>query len=114
MATIASINGALPGPFAAAPTVLTADDIITFDPLRKQVLVLRNGTAGSLTATVDGSDGGTVNVPGLGSVNVAAGLAIVVPAASTRMVVLSTISAYCAGVVHITGGAGLEATVINL
>lgn len=114
MATIASVNGALPGAFAAAPTVLTASDIITFEPLRKQLLILRNGTAGSLTATIDGADGTTVNVAGLGSVNVSAGLPVVVPAASTRMVVLGTISAYLAGVVTITGAAGLEATVVNL
>lgn len=114
MATIVSTNGAGQGPFAAVPATLTANDIITFEPLRKQLLILRNGTAGSLTATIDGADGTTVNVAGIGSVSVAAGLPIVVPAGTTRMVVLSTISAYLAGVVTIAGAAGLEATVVNL
>lgn len=114
MAAIASVNGAQLGAFAASPTVLTADDTITYNQGRKQLLLLRNSTAGALTATIDGSEATSVAVAGLGSVSVAAGLAVAVPANSTRAVVLGTVSAYCKGVVHLLGGAGLEATLIDL
>lgn len=114
MAAIASINARQQGAFAAAPTVLSADDTITYDKSRSQLLVLRNPTGGALTATVDGAGAGTVTVPGLGSVNVAAGYAVPVPAGATRVLKLSTISAYCVGVVHLVGGAGLEATILDL
>ncbi len=92
MATISSINAAQLGAFVAAITTLSADDIIT----------------------VDGSDGTTVNFPGAPGVSVAAGYAIAVPAGESRAVVLSTISAYCKGVVHLTGAATLKAQLFNL
>lgn len=114
MAAIASIEGSVSGPFTATGTVLGADDTISYDAKRKQLLVLTNTTGGALTATLDGAAGTSVAVPGVGSVSVAAGLAIAVPAGQSRAVVLSTVSAYCQGVVHLTGGAGLTAQLINL
>lgn len=114
MAAIASINAQQKGAFAAAISTLTADDTITFNPAKKQLLVLTNTTGGALTATVDGADGTSVAVAGLGNVSVAAGLAVPVPAGESRAAVLSTISAYCKGVVHLTGGAGLKAQLFDL
>lgn len=114
MAAIASIEGSVQGAFISTGTVLSADDTITFDAKRRQLLVLTNTTGGTLTATVDGAAGTSVAVPGLGSVSVAAGLAIAVPAGQSRAVQLSTISAYCRGVVHLLGGAGLTAQLFNL
>lgn len=116
MAAIASINAQQTGSFVAALTTLSADDTITIASGKKQLLVLRNPTGGSLTATIDGDGGTTVNAAqlGLGTVSVASGYAIVVPASESRAVVLSTISAYCQGVVHITGGAGLVAQLFDI
>lgn len=114
MAAITSINAQQVGAFAAAITTLSADDTITFDPTKKQLLVLRNTTAGSLTVTLDGADGTTVVVPGIGSVSVAAGLPIVVGIGLSVAVVLSTVSAYCQGVVHLTGASGLTAQLFDL
>lgn len=114
MAAITSIDASQVGPFAAAITTLSADDTITFTPTKKQLLVLTNTTGGSLTATIDGSTGTTVSVAGIGSVDVSAGKAIAVPAGESRAVVLSTISAYCSGVVHITGAATLKAQLFDL
>lgn len=114
MAAIASIEGAVVGSFTATGTVLSADDTITFDAKRRQLLVLTNTTAGELTATLDGAAGTTVSATGIGSVSVAAGLAIVVPAGASKAVVLSTVAHYCQGVVHLTGGTGLTAQLINL
>lgn len=114
MAAISSIDAAQAGSFAAAISTLSADDTITIAPGKKQLLVLRNTTGGSLTATIDGSTGTTVTKPGLGVVNVAAGYAIVVGAGLSVAVVLSTISDYCQGVVHITGAATLTAQLFDL
>jgi hypothetical protein len=114
MAAIASINARQSGAFTAALTTLGADDTITFDTTKKQLLVLRNPTGGSLTATIDGDGGTTVTAPGLGSVSVTGGLAIAVPASESRAVVLGSVSAYCQGVVHVTGGAGLVAQLFDL
>lgn len=114
MAAIASIEGAVNGAFTANQVTLTADDTITFDAKRRQLLVLTNNTAGALTATIDGDAGTTVQATGVGAVSVAAGYAIAVAVGESKAVILSSISAYCQGVVHITGAAGLKAQLINL
>lgn len=113
MAAIASINAGQTGAFAAAISTLTADDTITYNASKKQLLVLTNNTGGSLTATLGGDGGTTVTVPGIGSVDVSAGKAIVVGAGLSVAVVLGTVSAYCKGVVHLTGGTGLKAQVFD-
>lgn len=114
MAAITSIDASQQGSFAAAISTLSADDTITIVPGKKQLLVLRNTTGGSLTCTIDGSTGTTVNVAGLGAVDVSAGKAIVVAAGLSVAVVLSTISLYCQGVVHLTGAATLTAQLFDL
>ena len=114
MTAIASINAAQLGSFAAAITTLSADDTITIAPGKKQLLVLRNTTGGSLTCTVDGAAGTTMNFPGAPGISVAGGYAIVVGAGLSVAVVLSTISAYCQGVVHLTGAATLTAQLFDL
>ncbi len=113
MAAITSIDATQIGSFAAAITTLSADDTITFNSRKKQLLVLRNTTGGSLTCTIDGSTGTTVSVSGVGSVDVSAGKAIVVAAGTSVAVVLGTISAYCSGVVHLTGAATLTAQLFD-
>jgi hypothetical protein len=113
MAAITSINAAQVGAFAAAIATLTSDDTITFNSQKKQLLVLTNNTGGALTATLDGDGGTTVQVPGLGSVSVASGLAIAVPAGESRAVVLATVKHYCKGVVHLLGGTGLKAQLFD-
>lgn len=113
MAAITSTNAGQSGAFAAAISTLSADDTITFNASKKQLLVLTNTTGGSLTATIDGDGGTTVSVPGIGAVDVSAGKAIVVGAGLSVAVVLGTLSAYCKGVVHITGAATLKAQLFD-
>lgn len=114
MAAITAINANQVGAFIAAISTLSADDTITVDAGKKQLLVLTNTTGGALTCTIDGDGGTSVSVPGLGTVSVAAGLAIAVPAGESRAVVLSTIRHYCQGVVHLLGAATLKAQLFNL
>ena len=113
MAAIASIASAA-GAFAANEATLAASDTITINSAKLQLAVFRNGTAGSLTATIDGDGGTTVTVPGLGVVSVAAGYAVVVPAGETRAVILGSVSAYCQGIVTISGAATMKFTLFDL
>ena len=114
MADITAIDATQKGAFASAITTLSADDTITFGSKRQQLLVLRNTTGGSLTCTIDGDGGTTVSVPGLGTVSVASGLAIVVAAGQSQAVVLGSVRHYCQGVVHLLGAANLTAQLFNL
>lgn len=114
MAAITSVDAVQIGSFTADEQTLSADDTITIDARKKQLLLLRNPTGGSLTCTIDGDGGTTVSVPGLGVINTAAGYAIVVPAAGTRAVFLGTINEYCKGVVHLLGAATMKATLLNI
>jgi hypothetical protein len=114
MAAISSIEANVVGDFSAPLTTLSASDTITFSANRKQLLVVRNPTGGSLTLKIDGDAGTTVSVPGLGSVSVAGGYDIVIGAGLSRAVVLSSISSYCQGVVTLTGAATCVAQLFNL
>lgn len=100
--------------FAAPLTTLTASDTITFDPTRRQLLVVRNPTAGPLTLNIDGAAGTSVSVAGLGTVSVAGGYGITVGAGLSRAVVLSSISSYCQGVVTLTGAALCVVQLFNI
>lgn len=109
MALLAPINASQTGSFTSALTTLTAADTLTFDTKKRQLLVLRNPTGGSLTLKIDGDGGTSVPVDGLGSVSVASGFDIVVPAGESRAVVLNSIRHYCQGVVNLTGASGMVA-----
>jgi hypothetical protein len=115
MAAIASLTPpAAGGSFAAAISTLTSSDTITFNAGKKQLLVLRNPTGGSLTLKIDGDGGTTVAVNGIGPVSVSGGYDIVVGAGLSVAVVLGTIKHYCKGVVTLTGASGMMAQLFNL
>jgi hypothetical protein len=114
MAAIASIAVVNTGSAAAALTTLGADDTITRNTRKIQLLVLRNPTGGSLTVTIDGDGGTTVAVQGIGSVSVAGGYAIVVAAGASAYVLLSAVDAYTKGVVHLLGAAGMVAQLFDI
>lgn len=114
MAAISAIDARQAGSFAAALTVLTSSDTLTFDPRFKQLLVIRNPTGGSLTLNIDGDGNTTVIKPGVGAVNVSGGYNIVVGAGLSVAVVLSSISDYCGGVVTLTGAASCVVQLFNI
>lgn len=114
MAAIASITAVNTGSFAAAISTLSADDTITRTRSKKQLVVFRNTTGGSLTATIDGDGGTTVTKPGIGTVTVSGGYAVVVAAGLSVAVLLDSIDDYTKGVVHITGASGLTVQVFDI
>lgn len=113
MAAITAIPVSQTDFFASAVTTLSSSDTLTYDPSKKQLLVLRNTTAGSLTLTIDGDAGTSVGVPGVGSVSVSSGVNVTVGAGASKSVMLSSISAYLQGVVTLTGASGMTAQLFN-
>lgn len=111
MAVITSTNFASEtGPVTIARTTLSASDTLVYVPGSGQVLFLYNPTAGALTATVQGSGATAISPPGYGgTISVAAGKAIVVPANTTVAVQLDDISAYLVGNITVNGAATLVA-----
>lgn len=116
MAAITSISVVRTGDFSAPLTTLGSSDTLTYDSRKTQLLVLRNPTGGSLTVTIDGDGGTTVDGSGLGvgAVTVSGGYAIAVGAGLSRAVVLRSISAYCQGVVTLSGASGMIAQLFDI
>jgi len=102
------------GARAVALTTLTTSDTFVYLPAQGQILTLRNATVGALTPTIDGADGTTVPVAGIGLVNVAPGLVLASIAAGTAVAIpLDSVSAYLQGVITVTGGLGIVATLTS-
>lgn len=114
MATIAATNMQGSGVRTVTETTLTASDTFTFNAGSNPILVLRNGTGGSLTVTIDGSGGTTVPVAGLGNVDVSSGYSTgSIAAGVVKAIPLNTISAYLQGTIAVTGGTGILATLLE-
>ena len=91
-------------------TSLSVSDTLVYTAGSKQTLVLFNTTASLVTATIIGSAATTISPAGYGgTISVAAGKPISVPASSTVMVGLDDMSSFLQGTVSITGGVGLTA-----
>jgi hypothetical protein len=114
MATIAATLMTGSGQRALVETTLGASNDFTYAPGGGQVLILRNATAGALTPVIDGADGTTIPVAGIGNVDVSAGYSVgSIAAGGVRAIPLDTISAYLQGVIDITGATGIVASLLN-
>lgn len=114
MAAIAATSMTGQGARTVTRTTLSSSDTFTYNASRNPVLILDNVTAGALTPNIDGAGGTTVPVSGLGSVSVASGLTLASIAAGACVAIpLSTISAYLQGVITVTGGTGIKATLLE-
>lgn len=115
MAAIPSTSTQQQGDFVVAKITLGASDTLTYTQNSGQYLVLENTTGSPITATIDGSGGATVPIPGTGATfDVSTGKAVVVAAGTIRAVKLDTISAYLQGTVAVTGGTGLTAYILTV
>jgi hypothetical protein len=114
MATIAptSVQGA--GVRNVTRTTLTAADTFTYNSAKNAVLILDNVTAGALTVNIDGASGTTVAVAGIGDVSVASGYSTGSIAAGACVAIpLDSIYLFLQGVIAVTGGTGIKATLIE-
>jgi hypothetical protein len=112
MALIASNSLNVVAPVTIVKTTLSAADTLSYSPSKLQTLFLRNTTASPVTVTIDG-DGATNFAPGgIGkTIDLSAGLAVVVPASGLVAVQLRQIARYLSGTVAVTGGVGVDAWV---
>ena len=114
MAAIAATAMTGAGSRVVTRTTLGASDTFTFNASRNPVLILDNVTGGALTPNIDGAGGSTVPVKGVGSVSVAAGLTLASIAAGAVVAIpLNSIDAYLKGVITVTGGTGIKATLLE-
>lgn len=114
MATIVATSMQGAGKRAVTVTTMTASDTFTYNPGQGQILILRNGTAGALTPIIDGAGATTIPVQGIGSVDVSTGYSVGAIAAGAQVAIpLDTIRAYLVGVIAITGGTGLSASLLE-
>jgi len=106
------------GVTTASRNTLSASDTFTYVPNTNQVLELHNLTGGSLTAVIKGSaPSAAYSIPGAGAttVDLSAGLSVVVAASASKFVALDTIAAYLAGTgaCTVTGAATLTAILLQ-
>lgn len=103
--------------FSGTMTEVTLNGTDTFDYQagQKQILILRNPTAGAIVPTIVGA-GASASAPTdtYGAINLSAGLAIAsIAAGAIRAITLDSLPAYLVGACSITGGTGLVASIIK-
>lgn len=102
-----------PGQRTLTETTLNGSDSFTYSP--GDILLLRNPTGGAISPTIVGSLASTAYpAPGIGSVNLSAGLAVgSIAAGAARAIPLDSISGYLAGTISITSGSTLVAALLR-
>lgn len=95
----------------------SASDTLSWVDGNNTTLILNNTTGGSLTAVIKGT-APSATYPVIGTsttVDLSAGLSVVIAAGATKMLNLDKVKAYLAGtgVVTISGAATLSITVLN-
>lgn len=114
MAAITSTSMGGSGARVVTRTTLGSSDTFTYNAHTNPILILDNVTGGALTPNIDGAGGSTVPVKGVGSVSVASGLTLASIASGACVAIpLSSISAYLQGVITVTGGSGIKATLLE-
>jgi hypothetical protein len=116
MATITATNLVdLTAAAAVSQTTLTGtDDLFTFSAGSRNILILENGTGGSLSPVLSGTGATIVKVPGLGIVDVSSGTDVfgAIADGTSKAFLINTVKDYLAASVEITGGTGLVATLL--
>lgn len=114
MPAITATNMVGVGAKALTETTLDGSDSFTFNEYKNPILTFRNPTAGALTPVIDGDGGSTVNVQGLGVIDVSGGYSVgSIAIGGSKVVRVNTIKEHCQGTIAITGGTGLVATLME-
>ena len=115
MATIVATNAKASGVIVTTDTTLTGtSDTFVYRSGVNQTLILRNATGGALSPVIDGAGGTTVEVEGIGIINVSAGLTVgSIAAGASRTIRTDSVYQYLQGTIAITGGTGLVATLLE-
>jgi hypothetical protein len=115
MTTITETVGTGLGAVALTLSTLNGTaDTFTYRQGTGQILTLRNPTGAPISPVIDGDGGTTVAQQGLGNVSVASGFAVGSIAAGAAVAIpLDTIYQYLKGVIAITSGSGLVASLLR-
>ena len=114
MATIAATDMRGYGEKAVTVTTLTASDTFTYNSGKRPVLILNNVTAGALTVNIDGDGASTVSVAGAGSFDISTGYDTgSIAAGDVVAIPLDSIRQYLQGTIAVTGGSGIEASLLE-
>lgn len=113
MGAVTSTSKAVLGPVNPTKTILGASDTFTWTTGQGAELWMYNITAAPVVVTMVGAGATTVALPNAGTAtaNLAAGLAITVPADGFTVVRLDTCSNYLVGALTLTGGTGVIACI---
>lgn len=114
MAAVTATSMGGTGARVVSRLTLGSSDTISYNASRNPILILDNVTGGALTPNIDGAGGTTVPVKGVGDVSVSSGLTLAsIGAGACVAIPLSSISAYLQGVITITGGSGIKASLLE-
>lgn len=117
MATVTATSMTGTGQRTLTEVTLTGTlDTFTFayEPAKEKVLIMRNATAGALTPVIDGAGATTVQVGGVGAVDVSGGYSVgSIAAGAVKAIPLNSIREYLAGTIAITGGTGLVCSLLE-
>jgi secreted protein with Ig-like and vWFA domain len=115
MATITATSMTGSGAREVTVTTLGASDTFTYNAARSPVIILNNVTGGALTPNFDGDGGTTVPVAGGGAgLDVSSGYTTAsIAAGESWAIPLSTIAKYLTGTIALTGGTGIEASILE-
>lgn len=96
-------------------TTLGASDTLVYRGGKQSTLVLNNVTAGALTPLIVGADASTdYVVPGVGTIDLSVGEQLASIGIGAEVLIrLDNISAKLKGVITITGGDGIEASLLE-
>lgn len=109
MATVTATDMTGSGQRTVTEVTLTGtSDTFTYNSGKEAVLIMRNDTAGALSPVIDGDGGTTVQVRGIGSVDVSSGYSVgSIAAGAVKAIPLDSIREYLQGTIAITSGTGL-------
>jgi len=114
MATITGTSMLGQGAREITVTTLGASDTFTYDEGKNQIMVFNNVTAGALTPNFDGDGQTSVNIKGIGAVDVSSGVTLSSIAAGEYWAIpLNTIKEYLKGTIALTGGDAMEVQLLE-
>lgn len=103
------------GAVTATETTLDGTDSFVYVEGVTKFLILRNPTGSAISPVIDGDGAVAEYLPGYGNVPTAAGFAVgSIAGGATRVVDLSSISAFLKGNIAITTGTGLSAILASV
>lgn len=115
MAAITATKMTGPASRVVTRTTLGASDTFTYNSASSPILILDNATGGALTVNIDGAGATTQIVSGIGTIDLSSGYSTASIGAGVCVAIpLVSISSFLSGVIAVTGGTGIKATLLEM